>query len=58
MKSWLEKKRKTLKKWRSRYKAFKILKGIVSGLIFITNIAITLWQFYEQFLKERFEGNA
>ena len=55
MKDWLNKRLKTLKKLRKRYKGMKVLQKVFKILIALTNIGITAWQFYENVLKEQIE---
>ena len=55
MKEWLMKQRKTIKKWRRRYKGMKVMQKIFRVLIAIINVGITAWQFYENVLKEQLD---
>lgn len=53
MKTWLLKQQKTIKKWRRRFKGYKILSKVFGSLIKVVNVAIVAWQFYEMHVKDR-----
>lgn len=55
MNEWFEANRKQIRRWRRRYKVLKGVQKFFSILIAIANIAITVWQFYDKYLKDRIE---
>lgn len=55
MKTWLLEQQKTIKKWRRRYKGYKISSKIFGFLIKVVNVGIVAWQFYEMHVKDRLE---
>lgn len=55
MKAWIMKQKKTIKKWQRRYKGLKLLQKFFKFLITVANIGISVWKFYDDFIKERLE---
>ncbi len=55
MKGWLLVQKKKLRRWQRRYKGFKIFQKMIKILIVLANIGITLWQIYDQYIKERLD---
>ena len=57
MKTWLLKQQKRIKKWRRRIKAARFMGKVFKFLVAVANIAITCWELYDKFLKERLQQN-